>query len=131
MSLTIKDKENIFHYLNILLLKKDEIDIENEKLMGYSNNNYIITIKRKSNNKILGKYIYRKFGKISIIYDKHLENSIIKCLYKKGLGPNVLYEDKEYRISEYLNDTKHLDLSHLFDDFIIDSIIKILIIKLF
>ena len=67
-------------------------------------------------------------GNISLEYDKQLENIIIKHLYSKGLGPKILYEDKKYRISEYLDDCKNLDLAHLFDDYIINSICEILII---
>ena len=122
-----EDKENIIIFIKKeLLLKNDEYDIEYEKLMGFSNNNYVITIKDKLKDRILQKYIYRKFGKISLYYDKKLEFLIIKYLYEKGLGPNILYEDKTYRISEFLFDAKNLNLNNLFDELIINSIIKIL-----
>jgi len=107
-------------------LKENEIKIEYEKLLGFSNYNYIVVIKDKLNDKVLKKYVYRKFGNISLEYDKKLEIAIIKYLFSKGLGPNILYEDKKYRISEYLYDCKNLDLDHLFDDYIIDSLCKIL-----
>lgn len=122
-----EDKENIIIFIKKeLLLKDDEYIIEYEKLLGFSNNNYIITIKDKLKNKILKKCIYRRFGKISQYYDKKLEILIIKYLYQKGFGPNILYENKTYRISEFLYDAKNLDLNNLFDELIINSINKIL-----
>lgn len=124
----IKENEkDIINYIKEKTqLKENEIKIEYEKLLGFSNFNYIVIIKDKLNDKILGKYVYRKFGNISLEYDKKMEIIIIKYLYSKGLGPNILYEDKKYRISEYLYDCKNLDLDHLFDDYIIDTLCKIL-----
>ena len=124
----IKENEkDIINYIKEKTqLKEDEIKIEYEKLLGFSNFNYIVVIKDKINDKVLKKYVYRKFGNISLEYDKKMEIIIIKYLYSKGLGPNILYEDKEYRISEYLHDCKNLDLDHLFDDYIINSLCEIL-----
>ena len=123
------DKDNITNFIKQKFeLKDDEFNIELEKLMGFSNSNYIVIIKRKLSGNLLGKYVYRKFGIVSQKYDKNLEFSIIKYLFKKGIGPNIYIEDKAYSICQYLEDTKNLDLNHLFDEYIINSIIKILII---
>ena len=123
------DKDNIKKFVKKkFLLKDEEFIIEYEKLMGFSNNNYVFFIKQILSGKILGKYVYRKFGTISQKYNKNLEFSIIKYLFEKGIGPNIFIEDKVYSICEYLGDSKNLDLNHLFDEYIINYIIKILII---
>jgi len=124
----IKENEkDIINYIKEKTqLKEDEIKIEYQKLLGFSNFNYIVVIKDKVNDKVLKKYVYRKFGNISLEYNKKMEIIIIKYLHNKGLGPNILYEDKKYRISEYLYDCKNLDLDHLFDDYIINSLCEIL-----
>lgn len=119
--------ENIHKFLiEKSLFSNVNIHIELEKLIGFTNTNYIIIIKDKLTNKILQKYIYRKFGEISSSLNKKLEISIIKYLYDKGFGPNLLYEGKNYRICEYLENSKNLDLNHLFDEYIIINICKIL-----
>ena len=123
-----EDEKNIIKFLNKeSLLKDDKYIIVHEKLMGFSNDNYIINITDKLTGKILKKYVYRKFGKVSSEYNKSLEIKLITYLFNKGIGPNLLYEDKNYRISEFLYDCTNLPLNNLFDEYIINSIIKILI----
>lgn len=121
------DKENIISFIKKeSLFKNKDYIIEYEKLISFSNNNYVIIIKDRKSNEVMEKYIYRKFGKMSLTYDKKIEKIIIKYLYEKGIGPNILYEEKYYRISEYLYDSKNLDLDQLFDDYIMQSLYKIL-----
>ena len=124
-----EDKYNITNFVKKkFLLKDEEFIIEYEKLMGFSNNNYVFFIKQILSGKILGKYVYRKFGIVSQKYDKNLEFSIFIYLFEKGIGPKIFIEDKLYSIWEYLEEFKNLDLNHLFYEYIINYIIKILII---
>lgn len=106
-----------------LVLNEERITLVFEKLGGLCNENYLVKIVEKKNtNKILFQLVYKKFGIISKTGEHILESQIIEYLSKENIGPKLYLEKKNYRLMEYIPETKHIEKDILFDDRIINQL---------
>lgn len=108
--------------------RREDIDIQMEKLDGLSNTNYLVTVTNTTTNERIIQIIYRKFGEISDVVDRDLETMIINYLADKGIGPKLLERDlvkKSFRIDEYLANTTPIPKSKQFDPLVLDQIVSI------
>ena len=131
-----QEKQKYIEIINQFLLKNKNIysikDINNiniffKNLGGGMNKNYLVEIVDNENNQTY-KIFFRYFRAIiTSIFDRNKEIEIQKKLGEEGYGPKILdfdYENKKYRIDEYLDDMREL----LFEEYLNDEIINNLII---
>jgi thiamine kinase-like enzyme len=118
----------IYFYQNKLkeTLNEDRISFEFERLGGMCNKNYLVTIKEKTTGKKVFQFVYKKFGIIQKSGDHLLESYIIEYLSKEGIGPKLYLEKKNYRLMEYIPETRHIDKEILFDERILNQLSLIL-----
>lgn len=123
--------------INYILKNKDiykikdinKIIIHIERLGGGMNKNYLIKIENEENGKKY-KFFFRSFDKlINNSFDRKKEAEIIKKLGEAGYGPKLLefdYKNERYRIDEYLSDSIQLPSEQIFNENIINDLIKII-----
>ena len=70
--------------------------------------------------------LYRKYGNILDLSEHDKEIYIMKYLSNKKEGPNVLYISPNYRIVEFVNDSKIIPLELRYEPKILDNVIDIL-----
>ena len=108
------------------IFNKDRFFIKLEKLGGMCNKNYLVTVIEKNSNKTLFQLVYKKFGIMSKTGEHLLESYIIDYLSKKEIGPKLYLEKKNYRLTEYIPETRHIGKDILFNESIIDQLSSIL-----
>jgi thiamine kinase-like enzyme len=104
----------------------DRISLKFEKLGGMCNENYLVKVLEKNSNKIIFQLVYKKFGIMSKTGEHLLESYIIEYLSRKDIGPKLYLEKKNYRLMEYIPETRHIEKDILFNDRIIDQLSLIL-----
>ena len=107
-------------------LEEDRILMTFDKLDGMCNQNYLVTVSEKNPKKILFQLVYKKFGIISKIGEHILESKIIEYLSKRNVGPKLYLEKKNYRLMEYINETRHIEKELLFNERILNQLSLIL-----
>jgi thiamine kinase-like enzyme len=128
------EKEIIKNIKSFLMLDKSDFQAFNEKRMsfkikkldGMCNQNFLVTIEEKGSNLILLQLVYKKFGIMSKAGDHILESCIIDYLSKEGIGPKLYLEKKNYRLMEYIPETRHIDKELLFNERILSQLSLIL-----
>ena len=82
-----------------------------------------------STNERIAQVLYRKFGRLSKGVNHELEISIISYLAKKGIGPNLIYEEPNgnFRLVEYLEGTNTISKIKGLKPKFIDKLVPILI----
>lgn len=81
--------------------------------------------KTKSNKTIITNLLYKVFGKISEIVDRKLEYKIINGLSEANKGPKIICTDNHnYRIEEFIENSRNIDQQELFDSDIKSQIIE-------
>lgn len=124
--------KNVFAYLSqdkneeMLAINKERIFLKLEKLEGMCNQNFLVSILEKNSNKILLQLVYKKFGIMSKTGDHLLESYIIEYLSKEDIGPKLFLEKKNYRLMEYIPETRHIDKEILFNERILNQLSLIL-----
>ena len=106
-------------------------DLEVLRLSGISNQTFKISINSSTeiNNKESCEFaykslIYKIFGRINSLVDRDLEMSLIKEFSSKKIGPNVYSTDnKTFRIEEYLENTRNITHSEIFEEVYLSQII--------
>lgn len=104
----------------------DRIYFKLEKLGGMCNENYLVIVLEKNSKKILFQLVYKKFGLMSKAGEHLLESYIIEYLARQDIGPKLYLEKKNYRLMEYIPETRHIEKDLLFNDRIIDQLSLIL-----
>ena len=104
----------------------DRISFKFEKLGGMCNENYLVKVLEKNSNKILFQLVYKKFGIMSKTGEHLLESNIIEYLSRKDIGPKLYLEKKNYRLMEYIPETRHIDKDILFNERILNQLSLIL-----
>ena len=128
------EKEITKNIKSFLMLDKSDFQAFNEKRMsfkiekldGMCNQNFLVTIEEKGSNLILLQLVYKKFGIMSKAGDHILESCIIDYLSKEGIGPKLYLEKKNYRLMEYIPETRHIDKELLFNERILNQLSLIL-----
>ena len=102
-----------------MIIKINQID-------GMTNQNYQIIYNNKNEPKKINEVLYRKYGNILDLSEHDKEIYIMKYLSNKKEGPNVLYISPNYRIVEFVNDSKIIPLELRYEPKILDNVIEIL-----
>ena len=111
---------------DIQKLSIDRYSFKFEKLGGMCNQNYLVTITEKKSEKTILQLVYKKFGIMSKAGDHLLESYIIEYLSKEDIGPKLYLEKKNYRLMEYIPETRHIDKDILFNERILNQLSLIL-----
>lgn len=88
-----------------------------------------------TNNGIISKYVtvtdfvFKVFGRISVIVDRELENKIIHNLNKDNKGPKILATDyKLYRAEEFIHNSRNITQVELFEEDLIQQIKDLMVL---
>ena len=104
----------------------DDFELKINQIDGMTNKNYQIIYYNK--NDINKKYevLYRKYGDILDLCEHDKEIYIINYLSNKKEGPTILYSSSDYRIEEFVKESKQIPLELRYDKTILEKIINIL-----
>ena len=107
--------ENISDFI----IKTNEID-------GMTNKNFQIIYYNKNDPNKIYEFLYRKYGDILDLSEHDKEIYIINYLSNKNEGPKILFKSENYRIVEFIKDSKIIPLELRYDKKILNDIITIL-----
>ena len=107
--------ENISDFI----IKTNEID-------GMTNKNFQIIYYNKNDPNKIYEFLYRKYGDILDLSEHDKEIYIINYLSNKNEGPKILFKSENYRVVEFIKDSKIIPLELRYDKKILNDIINIL-----
>ena len=103
-----------------------DFEIKINQIDGMTNKNYQIIYYNKNDKSKIYEVLYRKYGDILDLCEHDKEIHIINYLSNKKEGPNILYTSSNYRIEEFVKDSKQIPLELRYDKNILEQIINIL-----
>ena len=104
----------------------DDFELKINQIDGMTNKNYQITYYNKNDKNKKYEVLYRKYGDILDLCEHDKEIYIINYLSNKKEGPNILYSSSDYRIEEFVKESKQIPLELRYDKTILEKIINIL-----